>query len=411
MPDLDDIAPDDTPEEQEGHQLPRTADDYQQAEWLAGAFAGGVRYDHTAKRWHIWDGIRWAPDKTNKITADVMDAAEKRLLMVALNANFSKEKRDHLEKVYRAMRNIGPVGRALETLASRPTYGTDGSDWDQNPNLLGCNNGIVDLRVNALMSDPGPDTLVTRTTGHDFVPFEYSERSGRPLWEQWRGRADRFIRFLEEITSGDQELATFFLQWFGYSLFGHTQEQRFLVLTGIGRNGKGVLVTTMRDVFGEYGAKVDPNMYVRTRFGAARSEGPRADLMALKGARMAAMSEPDGLEFNEELLKAHTGGDPITARTLHSPLMISWVPTHSITFLTNKPPKVEDVGPSMAARVMVADFNERFDGDREDKRLQASLAKEYEGILAILCFVARWWFASPAASGSSGPTTSPSTPT
>jgi phage/plasmid-associated DNA primase len=91
------------------------------------------------------------------------------------------------------------------------------------------------------------------------------------------------------------------------------------------------------------------------------------------------------------MLKAHTGGDTISARALYSNNVQTWTPTHSITFLVNDPPEVEDIGPSMAARVMVTDFRERYDGDREDKQLYGKLEREAEGILAILVWAATIW--------------------
>lgn len=397
MPDIDpaDFMPDETPTEGPGERtVPLTPLDDEQAEWLSVALGHRVRYDHTARRWHMWNGVRWAPDKVLGVQRDVMDQARERLYRTAEDVNLTKEKREERMKLYRALLNVAACDRALVALSSRPGYGTDGADWDQDPYLLGCENGIVDLRLNAIATDAGPESLVTRTTGQDFVPFEFDEAAGTDLWTQFSARAPRFCRFLDEVTSGDRELGVFFLQWFGYSLFGHTEEQRFLMLTGIGRNGKGALVTVMRHVFGDYSADADANLYMRSKLGGARSDGARADLMALKGRRMAAMSEPDGGVFNEEMLKAHTGGDPITARALYSNSVISWVPTHSITFLTNEAPKVNDIGPSMAARVMVADFRERYDGEKEDKKLYGTLKGEAEGILAILCFVARWWHLS-----------------
>jgi putative DNA primase/helicase len=72
------------------------------------------------------------------------------------------------------------------------------------------------------------------------------------------------------------------------------------------------------------------------------------------------MSEPQGGQFNEALLKAHSGNDPIEARTLYSSKYKTFTPTHKIVFLTNEMPATDDVGPSMQRRVRIIKFMEDY---------------------------------------------------
>lgn len=359
-----------------------------QAAWLAAAFDHTIRYDHTAKRWHHWNGVRWAPDQVRYVEHRAIELvkAEIDLAIETLKGNKRERKINALTRLYdRTHRDA-----ALYVLAEFPDYATDGSDWDQDPYLLGCENGVVDLRTNTLDEHPSPSCRVTKTTGWKFEPTDPEH-----FWD----RAPLFMEFLHQVTSEDHDLAMFYVLWFGSSLFGFTPEQRFLILTGLGRNGKGALAHAMNAVFGEYAADAADTLYMKPKWGVAKSNEARADLMALKGKRVAIMSEPEGGEFNDELLKAHTGGDRIVARALNSNNVLSWVPTHSITFLTNEPPKVHDLGPSMAARVMVADFRERYEGDKEDKKLYDKLRGEKAGIGAILCWAAAAWWQSFEAGG------------
>ena len=361
------------------------SEDFRQAEWLAVQLGGQWKYDHLMKRWHHWNGVRWAPDQTQDILDTVARKAAERLL------DRTRPLPSAYEKALPRLFNVASIERALSALASMPEYKTSGEEWDQVPFLLGCENGLLDLRTNALVEKPGPDSMVTRTTGHKFHPVSGPEDFARV--------APRFMTFMHEITSQDPTLVEFLLSWYGSSMFGFSPEQRFLLLTGIGRNGKGALKHAIMKAMGdEYSAQPDANIYMRTKFGAARSDGARADLMDLRGRRITFFSEPEGNRFAEETLKAHTGGDVITARTLYSARMTSWSPTHSITFLVNNAPEVEDLGPSMGSRVMVADFRERYDGPNEDKRLYGTLEKEAAGILSILAWYAERWYDSWSAS-------------
>lgn len=353
------------------------AEDDWQADWLAVDWDHKIRFDHSTNRWHMWNGILWAADQTHSVEGQTMEMA-KRKAETAFTAGD-----DDNAKRYRKLRTVVGVKHALEALSYRADYKTDGSDWDQDPNLLGCENGIVDLRLNALV-EPDPSSKVSKSTGHTFVPMND--------WSEFPARCPTFSKSLDEWTSGDRELSMFYVLWFGYSLFGHTQEPHFLILQGGGRNGKGALVHAIKTAFGEYDAKAGESLYMRTKWGVARSDGPRADLIALKGNRIAIMPEPPGQAFNSEMIKAHTGGDDIVARALHSNVILRWKPTHTITFLVNDLPSVNDVGISMADRVLVADFRERYTGDKRDGKLYDKLAAEADGILAALCLAAKGWY-------------------
>ena len=384
---------------------PQGSEDAEQASWLAIDFDHKVKFDHTAGKWHRWDGIRWKVDGKRDVQEAATEFTYERMHGVVDKHELTKEQAAALIKIYRRLLEKGRLDSALVKLSELAAYKTDGSDWDQEPTLLGVANGIVDLTTNRLIDHPGPGTNVTLSTG---LPFT------RPVGSsaEWPDRIPKTWKFLLEVTSYDEELAAFLLLWFGYSLFGLTQEPKFLVMTGHGRNGKGVLANLMRHVFGEYTAKAHENLYMKHRFGAARADQARSDLMELKGKRLAIMSEPDGGAFDENLLKAHTGSDqPITARALNSNNVLTWMPTHTITFLTNLPPSVEDVGPSMTSRVMVADFREQWSWEGQcteecgpephvtcrhpNKRLYDELKAESEDILAVLIHAAYVWCRTP----------------
>jgi putative DNA primase/helicase len=153
---------------------------------------------------------------------------------------------------------------------------------------------------------------------------------------------------------------------------------------GRGANGKGALARTLHYVFGDYADAPSDALYMRTKMGGARSDAARPDLLRLMARRFTYMSEPHGGQFNEELLKAHTGEDMILARNLYgrAEQMASFPPTHKIVFLTNNPPKTDDVGISMSRRVRLVMFEQDY-SQRMDKTLEERLKAEKQGILAI----------------------------
>jgi putative DNA primase/helicase len=353
-------------------------EDYRQAEWLAQRLDDTWKFDHTAGQWHHFDGTRWAPDKTKQ--------AHKAIHNVVLKALGKDRVAESEQKRLFALLQWPAQERALKALSTFKDYGTDGDEWDTEVNLMGTPSGVIDLRKNSLIPAT-PEQNVTKTTKVAFSPITGPDDMDRV--------APVFMRVMREWMSGDEDMVYWLLFWYGASLFGMSPEEKFLLMTGIGRNGKGALKESVIFSCGDYADELDPSLYMRSKHGGARSNEARADLIKLKGLRITFFSEPGGGVFNEELLKAHTGNDRIAARALYSNNIQTWEATHSINFLTNELPSIEDVGPSMGERVMVADFRNAYEGAAMDTSLKGrggKLWQEREGILSILVWAASIWY-------------------
>lgn len=368
-------------EEEEG--VGTGSEDYRQAEWLAQRLEASWKYDHTAARWHHFDGKRWAPDKEKKVHFALRRVALKALKKAGIGESEQKRLFSLLQ---------WPVQeRVLKALATFPAYSTDGDAWDVDVHLIGTPSGVVDLRTNSII-EATPEQNITKTTDVAFRAVSGPDDFKAPV----------FMRVLSEWMSGDEDMVYFLLFWFGASLFGMSPEEKFLLMTGRGRNGKGALKEAILFACGDYAAELDRSLYMRSKLGDARSDSARADLINLKGKRITFFSEPNGGVFNEELLKAHTGNDRISARALYSNNIQSWEATHSINFLTNELPSVEDVGPSMGERVLVADFRNAYEGAAMDTSLKGrggKLHAEREAILSILVWAASVWYAKWSSGG------------
>jgi putative DNA primase/helicase len=276
-------------------------------------------------------------------------------------------------KFVKRLFNVGTDKRVMEAMASMPGMSTDGSDWDLNPDLLGCENAIVDLTT-GVGRKGRPDDLVTRTTGVKWEP---------------EAQCPTFRRFLLDITAdydgnARRDLAEYLMLALGASLFGADKPQQFYLLNGQPGAGKGALCRTIVAALGpSYVVTPDANIYSKTRFGRPRTDGARADLLQLRGARISFIHEPES-PFDDNLLKNHSGGDPITARDLYKGAedIKQWGATHTIMFTSNSLPAIEDVG-AMRRRARVVPFVRNFE-DRIDLELEPAMRREAPGILALL---------------------------
>lgn len=331
-----------------------------------------VRYDHSTSLWHIWNGIRWAPDRTT----EVFDLVREKLVRTWLPSTAINPSPDSM-KVYSTLLDYGKKVAVLKTLASMPEIAMSGEEWDQHPELLGFSNGVLDLRTLTLDTSPDPALLISRSTGVDWDP---------------KANIKPFLTFVDDIMGHDVDLRDYLLRVLGYSMLGTNREQKFWMWVGQGQNGKGVLARTVTKALGDYAATPPDTLYMRTKFGSASSDKPRPELLKLEGARFTYMSEPQGGQFNEEMLKAHTGNDPIEGRTLYAKTFKTFSPTHTIVFLTNNPPRTDDVGPSMQRRVRILWFEQDYrDPSRDDKELEDRLKEpaNLQGALRVMAIAAQ----------------------
>lgn len=340
---------------------------------LAQGFGDGVRYAHSKSLWLIWNGVRWKPDLKREIYERIRQYTKR-----AWDAADGHSHEGDIRKMLLALYDTGRKESVLKGLSAREGIAMTGDEWDRDPYFLGFENGILDLRTRTFDPHPDPSVMVSKSVGYD--------------WDE-HAKAPIFSAFIQDILSNDPNLLEYVVTMLGYSLFGVQSEQKFWMWVGRGHNGKGALARTITHVLGDYADNPSDTLYMRTKLGPSQSSAARPDLLRLQGVRFTYMSEPPGGQFNEELLKAHTGEDTIIARDLYGKAaqMAKFPPTHKIVFLTNDPPKTEDVGPSMQRRARIIQFEQDYT-TRQDKKLEPRMQKERAGIMALLTvFAEKWW--------------------
>lgn len=348
-------------------------DDALVALFIKTGFADSVRFDHLRSQWYYWERPRWRADKTKRVYDMVREH---------VNSLFNEHSGDKdMVKMLLPLWNWNKKESFLKSMSARREIAMAGTEWDTDPFLLGFDNGIMDLRTGEFDADPDPSILVSKSVGCDWDPD---------------AKYDTFNAFMTSIFPEDPSVLQYVYTLLGYCLTGLQREQKFWMWTGRGSNGKGILARTMVHVLGDYAETPSDSMYMKTKIGTAPSSQARPDLIRLQGARFTYMSEPPGKQFNEELLKAHTGEDTIIARDLYSKAaqFAQFSPTHKIIFLTNEPPATDDVGVSMRRRARLLKFEQDFTGARADMTLEDRVKAEKQGILVALVSLARYWVAN-----------------
>jgi putative DNA primase/helicase len=328
-------------------------------ELFAQLYGDRVRYDHRRKRWLLWGGHWWADDRDGEVRR-LAKVATRHRYMSAPSCD-DLERRTVVAKFAIASEHRQRLDAMLLQAQAEFPVADSGARWDRDPWLLGVANGVVDLRTGRLR----PGQQEDRITLHSDVPFIVD------------ARCQRWLRFLDEVFRGDKDLIDFIWRAVGYSLTGDTTEQCLFLGHGVGANGKGVFLSTVRAIAGDYAYNAPFSIFELER----RASIPN-DLAALASRRVVTSSETnEGTRLNEARIKALTGCDPCTARFLHGEFF-TFDPVAKYWLAVNHRPLVTDDSHGFWRRVRLIPFLRVFREGEAEPRLEEALREELPGILA-----------------------------
>ena len=325
---------------------------------LAAKYSGHILYVADLKRWHVWDGQRWAEDITGRCHEYVRQV---------LHDAFDESMHDsELRQTVRSCQTANASDGILRLASTMPDLVVTSEDLDADPYLLNTPAGTFDLRTNTIRPHDPADRITKMTRG-EFAPEVVYGQDDVPLWH----------RFLEQVLP-DEAVRRYFRAFVGVSLCGAVREQVFTIATGTGANGKGVAYNAILDALGDYGHAADSELFMNGKPGANAASPALFDLM---GKRFVVVSETErNRPLATALMKELTGGDPITARQLYSQ-PVTFKPTHTPLMVTNFLPKVDGTDPAAWRRIRVIPFDVTVPPEERDPELGAKLEVEADAIM------------------------------
>ncbi len=342
------------------------------------------------REWYYWGGHYWKLDEVGKADGAVENVAMCYLREAPSLEEIKKASDDQKEKLkdrrklivrrVDRLRSQNGVNKCLNMAAIGDHALTVTRDQlDNNPWILGCDNGVVDLRNGRLRAGK-PGDLITKAS-----PAEYLGLDAKSLvWDQ----------FLNDITDGRQDVVDYLQKTLGYAITGLSDIHDFYCWTGKGRNGKGILIEAVAQVLGPLAAPIPAEMLLAQPISRAASAAS-PDIMALKGLRLAYASETDeGRKFSSSRVKWLTGGDYLTGRWPWDKYPVMFRPSHTLILLTNHKPRAQADDYAFWERCRLINFPLSFVNNREpdvaqnerkaDPHLSKKLEKAAPAILAWL---------------------------
>lgn len=239
-------------------------------------------------------------------------------------------------------------------------------EFDRDPLLLGVpGNQVLDLRTGNVRPMTREDRVTKRT---NVAP----DANCKP---------ERFLRFMREITLGDEDLSAYLMRYCGYVLTGYTREHCLPFWYGHGANGKGTLINTLQHIMGwEYGTALRMSNLAAKK---NEDDSQRRIIAKLCGARLATANEGNAqVKLDMALLKNLASSDLLAGAHLYE-REFSFLPSHKLIIATNHKPELE-VDTAARRRVHLVPFDAEFSGQNEDKRLEDTLKSEAPGIMALM---------------------------
>jgi putative DNA primase/helicase len=315
--------------------------------------------------YYIWkDGV-WKEQKTDEV---------KRVITRRVKAEFDRyvdARAKHGSPCRTPQVTTWVVGNVLNALSSMVAVtAVNGPGWLTGEGwpvteILVCKSSIIHLssylegRQDYAM-DLTPRLFVTNKLEFDFDP-------SAPTPKRW-------LQLMDEIWEDDPDSPKLLQEFFGYCLTPDVSLQKFLMLIGKSRGGKGVITRLLSSLIGKPNVCAIRLSKMTSRFGLEDAVGK--SLILVPDANMPREEKTPEIV---ELVKAITGCDPVDVDRKGRPVITSVLPA-KIVVASNNMIALSDESAAFYNRMLTLKFTKTFLG-REDLDLDNKLNAELSGIL------------------------------
>jgi len=195
------------------------------------------------------------------------------------------------------------------------------------------------------------------------LSFSYVPDATCPIW----------LNFLDDVMGSRKDYILLLQQWVGYLFRPDLREQKFLLCTGEGANGKGVFFDVVQALIGKENC---------SEVSLIRFNNPFA-LYATLGKVVNATNESSHIieDEAENILKSFVAGDRFTFERKFKEPLTNVVPTAKVMISTNALPRFNDKTQGIWRRILLVPFNKVIPDDAQVKDLSKTIQKELPGIL------------------------------
>lgn len=213
------------------------------------------------------------------------------------------------------------------------------------------------------------------------APVPYDREADCPLYDgmfAWAQPDPTMRRYLHQVG--------------GYASTGDTGEHKLWFNYGRGRNGKSTTIDSWCSALGDYSGTIGIESFLDQGI-KKRGDAASPDLAKLGGVRMLRASEPEReAKLNSALIKAATGGEPMSVRALHRGFF-DLEPRFKLLMSGNSKPSIPDTDDGIWGRMKLIPWLRNIDlpepgvenwPKRDTKLLEKIKARELPGVFRRL---------------------------
>ena len=223
--------------------------------------------------------------------------------------------------------------------------------WDENPNILVCNNGTLNISTRSLVEHSASNYVTSS------VPYPYNPDAVP-------------VHFLQAVRSTVPEAEMFLQEFAGYALTTDCSQEIALWLCGSPGSGKSTIIEGLLATLGDRSGLL----------GLAEIERSRFSLSMLPGKTLlVATEQPTGYINNSHVLNAIISGESVHVdRKFKEPVEV--VSLAKLLWAMNSLPRLDGPGNGLFRRVKVLLFPP-LDATKRDSSLKEKVKNEGAGIL------------------------------
>jgi P4 family phage/plasmid primase-like protien len=302
--------------------------------------------------WFIYNDVRW--EKTYRLNIMISEELPRyyKGMKVKNESGMTEEQAEEnvrnqqIDNIIQKLENV----IFKENIIKQLTYMFKNHDkdfkkyLDENPYLLGFNNGIYDFKTCEFRKGK-IDDFITYSTGYDYIDYNEDNEYIQEIYT-----------FLSQIIT-NESVREYLLKVLGKSLLG-IPDEKFFIFTGIsGANGKSTLISFLEMCLNDYMISADISLLTNKRNNSGNAS---PDVLRMKGVRMIAFQEPENNDkLHTGMLKQLSGNDSIIARGLFKD-PVSFKMQGTMFLCCNDLPSITSTDGGTWRRIRVIDFNSKF---------------------------------------------------